>query len=212
MADIVGFGSKGLGGKKAVASIDVDKMAESMGVSEEIVSQNVLAIEAIWATEGKGKGWKTRQTQYILGIKPRPAAKLTKEEKAAKKRADQAAERQKLLDMGVNVSVVPRGDRKSDDERDDIRRAAARARGKLRRRNQQVGPALLPRFYTKYFDVDVDRRGKKTTDEVKALINDAKDTGLWVEMKQAIASESLLSLDPADMNKVISDVKKRRQG
>ena len=107
MADIVGFGSKGLGGKKAVASIDVDKMAESMGVSEEIVSQNVLAIEAIWATEGKGKGWKTRQTQYILGIKPRPAAKLTKEEKAAKKRADQAAERQKLLDMGVNVSVVP---------------------------------------------------------------------------------------------------------
>ena len=87
---------------------------------------------------------------------------------------------------------------------------AARARGRLRRRNQQVGPALLPNFYTKYFDEDVDRRGKKMTDEVRELINEAKDTGLWTEMRQAIAEESLLKLELADMNKVISDVMKRR--
>lgn len=216
MADTAGFGHKGLAGGKIVkVTIDPAKMAETFagkGITEEDISQNLLAIEAIWATEGKGRAWKERQTEYILGTKARPKpakAKLTKEEKAAKRRADQLAAKERLGGFGIGVTTVTRQER-SEDERDEARKLAARARGRLRRRNQQVGPALLPDFYTKYFDVDVDRRGKKMTDEVKELINEARESGLWTEMRAAIASESLLKLDIADMNKVISDVKKRR--
>ena len=212
MADTAGFGSRGLGGPKIVkATIDVDILAEKMGVSEEEVSQNKLAIEAIWATEGKSRAWKERETEYILGIKPRRVKKPkpTLEEKKAERQRKAAERRGGLGEFGVSVETVSRQQR-SEGDRDEARRSAARARGRLRRRNQQVGPALLPDFYTKYFDVDVDRRGKKMTDEVKDLINEARETGLWTEMRKAIAEESLLKLDIADMNKVISDVKKRR--
>ena len=214
MPDITGFGSRGLGGKVAKATIDPAIMAERIGegVTEEDVSQNKLAIEAIWSTEGKGIAWKMRQTEYILGTKIRPGpkqAKKTPEEKTAERQRKAREARERLEQFGIGVSVVSR-DKKTEDERDEARKAASRARGRLRRRNQQVGPALLPDFYTKYFDVDVDRRGKKMTDQVRELINEAKDTGLWTEMRQAIAEESLLKLELADMNKVISDVKKRR--
>ena len=216
MADVSGFGSKGLGGKVVKATIDPAKMAERIGegVTEEDVSQNRLAIEAIWATEGKGKAWKMRQTEYILGTKLRPGPKkpkMTPEEKAAERQRKAREARERLEEFGIGVSTVSR-DKKTEDERDEARKAASRARGRLRRRNQQVGPALLPDFYTKYFDVDVDRRGKKMTDEVRELINEAKDTGLWTEMRKAIAEESLLKLELPDMNKVISDVKRRRTG
>ena len=204
--------------QQRVIAFDAAKFASQFeGVTEEEVSQKQLAIEAILANPDWNVTKKNREIEYILGIRKKREVKekLSKEDKdkarAAKAREKREAKRADLERLGLVKKTVKR-DPMDDEARDAARRAGAAARRKLRTRNAQVGPQLLPDFYERYFDVDVSRKAKYMTDDIKQLINDAKESGVWTEMQKAIAEEGLLRLDTVDMNKVISDVKKRRGG
>ena len=197
-----------------------DKFAEAFsevreGALTEVDRQD---IEYYQQVDGLSPRQRTAAIQYILSggtvgkLPQRFASGLTKEEKALTTRDIRQTKRQQrdiiAAASGLATRVRPqRGG--TDEERDERRKASSRARGLNTRAFNQVLNALVPGFSATY---GIPKDIRKASPEVQAQVSELHETGAVNDLRAALAADALMYLPTAQFNKLVSDVKKQRQG
>ena len=141
-------------------------------VEEEDLEDHKREVEKIMSDPKLKLPQQIKELTYLLGFQKRPVPrgpKKSKEEKKEAARSAAAKRRDKrkagFEALGFSVSNKPRVDRTAE-EKEENKKANAKARRTLKTRNRQVLAHLLPDFHSNYLGKTP---GKPTSDTVEAL-------------------------------------------
>ena len=202
--------------EQQMVSVDWDQMktrlASSMGIEEEEFVGHKGEIEKIMADPNLTATQARNEIQYLLGTKKRPTPrgpKKTKEQKRAAANVAAALRRQRqkagLEALGISVTTRPRVER-SAEEKEENKKATARARRNLKTRNRQVLGHLLPDFHRTYLGKSPGKLTKATQEALQGARAAKDESGRdeLTKMEIALATEALtlLGYTQSDARKV----------